>query len=331
MTTPVPACDRSRRPRFLRPPSWLAQQAVALRVVVALTLLAGLAYPLAMTALAQLPGLRGSAQGSVLTGPGGRPAGSSLVGQSFADGDGRPIPFYFQARPSHAGTGYDASASGAGNLGPESVVDVLPVKGDPGSGKPSLLTQVCARSKAVGELEGVDGSRPYCTADGVGAVLGVFRTAATAATAATADTPGGGPRPTVTRVVSLNQPCPARPFRTTYQGATVVCARPGADYSAATVVPVRGDASPRPAVPPDAVTASGSGLDPQISPAYARVQTARVARERRMPESAVRALIAEYTTGRALGILGEPAVNVVLLNAALDRTHPVKTHVLKGA
>jgi K+-transporting ATPase ATPase C chain len=70
-------------------------------------------------------------------------------------------------------------------------------------------------------------------------------------------------------------------------------------------------------VPPDAVTASGSGLDPDISPAYAALQVNRVARERGLPVERVQQLVKENTKGRTLGFLGEPTVNVVTLNNAL--------------
>ena len=70
-------------------------------------------------------------------------------------------------------------------------------------------------------------------------------------------------------------------------------------------------------LPPDALTASGSGLDPDISPAYAELQVAPVAAARRVPEATVRALEAVHTKGRLLGFLGEPRVNVTELNAAL--------------
>jgi K+-transporting ATPase ATPase C chain len=71
------------------------------------------------------------------------------------------------------------------------------------------------------------------------------------------------------------------------------------------------------AVPPDAVTSSGSGLDPDISPAYADLQIARIARARGMSVADVQQLVAEHTQGRPLGFLGEPRVNVVELNLAL--------------
>jgi len=72
-------------------------------------------------------------------------------------------------------------------------------------------------------------------------------------------------------------------------------------------------------IPADAVTASGSGLDPGISPQNAAIQVNRVAAARHLPVSEVQALVARYTQGRTLGFLDEPAVNVLELNIALDR------------
>ncbi len=72
-------------------------------------------------------------------------------------------------------------------------------------------------------------------------------------------------------------------------------------------------------IPADAVTASGSGLDPGISPQNAAIQVNRVAQARNLPTSEVKALVDKYTQGRTFGFLGEPAVNVLKLNIALDQ------------
>jgi K+-transporting ATPase ATPase C chain len=221
---------------------YLRTTSAALRMLIVLTVILGIAYPLAITAIAQIPGLKHRADGSFVT-KDGVAVGSSLIGQSFADKDGHALKQYFQPRPSAAGaTGYDATASGASNYGPESTV---------------LLNAVCARSAAIADLEGVDGARPYC-ASGKGS--------------------------------------------------------PGQ----------RGDAPASSQVPADAVTASGSGLDPDISPAYAALQQKRVAAARGVTVQKIAALVKKHTADRALGFMGEPAVNVLELNLDLDRTYPMK-------
>jgi potassium-transporting ATPase KdpC subunit len=277
----------------------LRQHIAALRMLIIFTVIVGIAYPLAITVIAQIPGLQSRADGSQIK-LNGKVVGSKLIGQSFTDKNGDPLVQYFQTRPS---TGdYDPTATGASNLGPESIVDQ--------PDKPSLLTQVCTRSLAIGKLDGVDGSRPFCTGDGVGAVLAVFWS-------------GPGYDGHVTRVVSVNQ-TKGTPFLATYRGVEVELAKPGDDYSKGQIVPIRGNAPANPAVPSDAVTASGSGVDPQISPAYAKIQEARVARARGITAAQVAALVSKYETGRDLGFMGEPRVNVLQLNIALDKTYPYR-------
>ena len=74
-------------------------------------------------------------------------------------------------------------------------------------------------------------------------------------------------------------------------------------------------------IPVDAVTTSGSGIDPDISPAYAQLQSRRIAAVRHLPLATVQQLIDEHTDGRSLGFFGEPGVNVLELNLALDKEH----------
>ncbi|NTY59182.1 potassium-transporting ATPase subunit C [Mycolicibacterium sphagni] len=296
--------------------SFVRQHWAALRALLVLTVIVGIGYPLFIWLVAQIPGLKDKADGSIIE-VNGKPVGSSLIGQLFTDDKGDPLPQYFQSRPSAAGDGYDPLATSASNLGPESIVDTpadpsLPE--DDNGYKASLLTLVCSRSKAVGDLEGVDGKRPFCTGEGVGAVLSVI---------GPRDSRGNVVSPT--KVVSVNEPCETtkQPFLNTYEGVRVECAKFGEDYSIGQIVPIKGAASD-PVVPADAVTASGSGLDPNISPAYADLQIARVAKTRGVSTDEVRQLVADHTDGRTLGFLGEPRVNVLELNVALDAKYPNK-------
>jgi K+-transporting ATPase ATPase C chain len=201
------------------------QYLAAIRVLVLLTVVLGLGYPLAVTGIAQLPGLSGRADGSLVRGPSGQVVGSSLLGQGFLDEQGNPLKQWFQPRPSAAGkTGWDGTSSGASNLGPTN---------------PDLVKAINDRKASIAEFDSVPGH---------------------AVTAAQ--------------------------------------------------------------VPADAVTTSGSGLDPDISPAYARQQAYRVAAARSLDPSRVLALVDQHTQGRTLGVFGEPRVNVLDLNLALERLTP---------
>lgn len=182
----------------------------AVLMVVVLTLLFGIVYPLLMTGISQAL-FPAQANGSLVRDSAGNVIGSAILAQSFTQ------PQYFHPRPSAAGSdGYDASSSGASNLGPTNQ---------------KLIDTVRDRTDAYRQENGL-----------------------------------------------------------------------AADA----------------AVPVDAVTASASGLDPDISPANALLQVGRVARARGMPEDQVRALVQQNTEGRTLGIFGEPRVNVLKLNLALD-------------
>jgi len=208
----------------------LEQLRPALLSVPLLTLLTGVVFPLALAAVAR-PLFPRQAGGSLVVRDG--IVGSELIGQDFTG------PGYFHPRPSAAGRGYDAAASGGTNLGPAN-----PKLRDGNSDDPAT----------PGVEESFAGVREL-----------------------------------------------AQGYRT------------------------RNGLAPGAAVPVDAVTRSGSGLDPHISPANAVVQVPRVARARRLSEKAVRRLVAEHTLGRQFGILGEPRVAVLPLNLALDQAAALPT------
>lgn len=195
------------------------QSGAALRVLLVLTLLLGVVYPLGIWLVARVPGLSGPAEGSIVRAADGTAVGSSLIGIDPVAADPAADPF-FHTRPS-------ATAGDDDGLGP----------GDPstsaganlGGFDEGLLATVASRRERIAQREGVD----------VGAV------------------------------------------------------------------------------PVDAVSSSASGIDPGISPAYAALQVPRVARVTGLPEDEVRALVADATAGRALGFLGEPAVNATELNLSV--------------
>jgi K+-transporting ATPase ATPase C chain len=190
----------------------LRQAWTALRALLLLTVVTGLVFPLVITLIGQVA-LPAQSNGSPLS-SGGKVVGSALIGQSFTDKKGNPLPEWFQSRPSAAGTGYDGTASSGSNLGPNN---------------PDLVKAITERQATIEKSDGVSASQ----------------------------------------------------------------------------------------IPADAVTASASGLDPHISPAYALEQVSRIAAARGLSESSVTTLVDSFIQGRDLGYLGEPTVNVLRLNIAL--------------
>lgn len=118
---------------------WIAQTWTALRALLVMTVIVGLGYPLVVLGLGQLA-LPAQANGSLVT-VDGDVVGSSLLGQSFSDADGTPLPEWFQPRPSAAGSGYDGGASGGSNYGPENA---------------DLIAAIEERRAQVAEFNGVD-------------------------------------------------------------------------------------------------------------------------------------------------------------------------------
>lgn len=192
----------------------LRQASVSIAALVIATLAIGFGYPLVVTGFSQLF-FHDKANGSLIYSD-GKLVGSALLGQSFTDAKGNPLPRYFQPRPSNAGAGYDGSSSGASNLGPSN---------------PVLINSVAERVRAYRQFNHL---------------------------------------------------------------------------------------APNAAVPVDAVTASGSGLDPDISIENALDQAPRVAQARHLPLTRVLVLLHQHTAPAQWGFLSEPAVNVLQLNLALD-------------
>ena len=243
-------------------------------MLVVVTVVLGFGYPLVVTGLAQLF-FRHQANGSLVY-RNGKLAGSQLLGQSFTDDKGNPLPRYFQPRPSAAGAGYDGSSSGASNLGPSN----------------PLLIGFVAGINTVGLTGRPSVVNPFATrADPACVPLDPDRTPVTS--------PAAGQK--YARAA----------------GGSYVC-DPDTIPERAIAYRAFNGLAPGASVPVDAVTASGSGLDPDISVQNALDQAARVARARRLPVAAVIALVRRDTQGREWGFLGEPTVNVLDLNLALD-------------
>jgi potassium-transporting ATPase KdpC subunit len=243
-------------------------------MLLGVTLVLGFGYPLVVTGLSQLF-FHQQANGSLLY-RNGKLVGSALLGQSVTDSKGNPLPQYFQPRPSAAGAGYDASSSGASNLGPSN---------------PLLIGFVPGVNTV-----GLDGS-PSAT--------NPFATRADPACVPT--DPKGNP---------VTSPVPGQKYAKASDGS-YVC-DPNTIPQRAIAYRAFNGLAANASVPVDAVTASGSGLDPDISVQNALDQAPRVARARHLATAQVTALVHRYTQGRQWGFLGEPTVNVLKLNLALD-------------
>jgi potassium-transporting ATPase KdpC subunit len=251
------------------------QLQTGLLMTLAMIVLVGLLYPLAMTGAAQLIA-KNKANGSFVT-KNGKVVGSSLIGQSFTLKNGDPDPRYFQSRPSAAGAdGYDALASGGSNYGPSN---------------PNLIGNVPGVSIDTKTNPYANKTDRYCV-----------------------------PVPATDK---NGDPITDRAGNTVYEknkDGSYVCDPNTVPERVLSYRKLNG-LGPKAKVPIDAVTASGSGLDPAISPANARLQAPRVARVRGLPLARVLALVSAHTQNRQLGILGEETVDVLNLNLALDATH----------
>ena len=246
----------------------------SLLMLLAVTLAFGFVYPLVVTGLSQLF-FHQQANGSLIY-RNGKLVGSALLGQEFTDGKGNPLPRYFQPRPSNAGAGYDASSSGASNLGPSN----------------PLLIGFVAGVNTVGLNGRPSAANPFATRSDPSCVP---------------TDPQGNP---------VTSPAPGQKYAKTASGG-YVC-DPNTVPERAIAYRQFNGLPAGASVPVDAVTASGSGLDPDISVQNALDQAPRVARARHLPASRVIALVHRYTEDRQWGFLGERVVNVLELNLALD-------------
>jgi K+-transporting ATPase ATPase C chain len=250
------------------------QAFTAVMLVAAFALITGLVYPLVVWGVGQTT-MAWRANGSFIK-RNRQIIGSALIGQNFLDDKGNPLPQYFQPRPSAAGAGYDATASGASNLGP----------GDP---------------RLVGFIAGLN----TVDLDGNRSATNPF---------ATPTDPYCVPIDDKGNVVT--SPSAGQKY-TKNQDGSYACDSNTVPERAITYRQLNG-LPPDAKVPVDAVTASNSGLDPDISIANADLQAGRVATARGLPLSRVRALVAAHNDNHRLGILGERTINVLDLNLALD-------------
>ena len=235
-----------------------------LRLTIIFTVLTGLLYPAVMTGLSEAIFPRQS-KGSLVT-MNGKVVGSSLIGQPFTKAE------YFHPRPSAAGNGYDATASGGSNLGPTSA---------------KLLHGTTRMDDKKNEVVDFDGLAlrivHYCLENDI----------------------------------PYESSTPLEQFKDSHGDLDEVKLIKAFNDDKAPLV-----FTPKTAIPQDAVTASASGLDPHISPATAETQTARVAKARGISADEIKPLILQFTDRPDWGFLGEPRVNVLLLNVALYQRFP---------
>lgn len=248
-------------------------------MIIVVTIVLGLGYSLAMTGVGELF-FGHQANGSIAT-VGGRAVGSSLIGQAFTDAKGNPVPKYFQSRPSAA----SQSASTSGIL----------------VGSPSNLGP--SNPLLIGFFPGVN----TVGLDGNPSKTNPF---------ATPTDPYCVPVDTSKAQVPVTSPTTGQAYAKNPDG-TYVC-DPNTVPERAIAYRAEFGLATDASVPVDAVTASGSGLDPDISIANADLQAPTVAKARHLPLPTVQRLIVANTTGRSLGVLGDPGVNVLTLNIALD-------------
>lgn len=272
--------------------SFLAHLRISLVATVVLGVLLAGAYPLIVWGAAQLL-FPAQANGSLVS-KDGKVVGSALIGQNFSD------PKYFHPRPSAAGAGYDATSSGGSNLGPTSAKLMNGTTRVPAPRTPPADVQA-ARA----------GSAPVA--------------AATAAASAPRPAPVVDFDGIALRVLHF---CDDNgiPFAAFQDGEETDLApyRTKSGWDEVKLVTAFNDrAHPLSIkagrlIPADAVTASASGLDPHISVADALLQVPRVAKARGVEQARVRTLVERATAGAGLGLLGDPGVNVLRLNLALD-------------
>ncbi len=279
-------------------------------------------YPLAVWAIAQAV-FPHQANGSLVKKDGSyttkdeEAVGSALLGQNFA------LAGYFHPRPSGAGAGYDPTSSGGSNLGPLSdklingATQTPPAPATQPTTAPAVAAAAPATAPTTGpttapaETLAFDGVRlrtlHFASDNGLSFKLYSVKPDGTKTEVPLKQYQDGSG--------NLNDVALVDAFPHPESDAADRAVLVAGDFKRADGTPVE--------IPADAVTASGSGLDPHVSPDNAAFQAQRVADARKVPVDQVTALVAQYTDKPDLGILGDPGVNVLRLNLALDAKYPL--------